>query len=115
VKGVAVTKTALAAFGDEDGFGRSEYRTGRASRIQHRAELEVFGHGLIAAVSAECDIQDARALADVIRTSLDEELDLLESGLHRANGSVAKTELVARKVHMLSTINDRRINRRFGS
>jgi hypothetical protein len=110
-----MTKTALAAFRDDDGFGRSQYRTGRASRIQHRAELEVYGHGLVAAVNAECELQDARALADVIRTSLDEELDLLEWGLHRANGSIAKTELVARKLNMLSTINDRRINRRFGS
>ena len=50
-----------------------------------------------------------------MRTSLDEELNLLEWGLHRArDGSAAKNELVARKVNMLSTINNRRIARRFG-
>jgi hypothetical protein len=101
-------------FSDDVGFGRTQYRTGKAGRILRRAELDLFSHGLDVAVDAECEIQEAHALADVMRASLDVELDLLEWGLHRANGSVAKTELVAHKVNMLSTINDSRINRRYG-
>jgi hypothetical protein len=85
-----------------------------AARAQRRAELDVFRHGLRAAARAECDRQDGQAASDAIRASLDEELDLLEWGVHRANGSAAKTELVARKVNMLSQINDRRLTRRFG-
>lgn len=107
--------TTLIAAGDpDDDFGSSPYQKGKAGRAQRRAELEIFCHGLAAGVRAECEMQDARALGDVIRTSLDEELDLLDWGLYRSNGSTSKTELVARKVNMLSTINNRRIARRFG-
>jgi hypothetical protein len=106
--------TTLVAAGDDDDFGWTPYQKGRAGRAHRRAELEVFCHGLTAGVRTECEIQDAIAVADVMRTSLDEELDLLDWGLHRANGSAAKTELVARKVNMLSSINNRRIARRFG-
>jgi hypothetical protein len=106
--------TTLVPAGDGDEFSLTPYQKGRAGRAQRRAELEIFQHGLTTGVQAECEIQDAQALADVIRTSLNEELDLLDWGLHRADGSAAKTELVARKVNTLSTINDRRISRHFG-
>jgi hypothetical protein len=49
-----------------------------------------------------------------MRAALDEELDLLDYGLRRANGSLARAELVARKVEMLASINNRRVGQRFG-
>jgi|ERR1039458_4967950 hypothetical protein len=87
----------------------------QALRAQHRAELTVFRHGLAARVQAECDRIDSQAAGDALRTALDEEVDLLDYGLRRANGSLAKAELVARKVEMLANINNRRISRRFGA
>lgn len=96
------------------GTDLSPYQTAQATRYQRKAEIAAFRHGLEAAVRAEFDRQDGQAAADAIQASLEEELDLLDYGLHRANGSAAKTELVARKVQQLASINDRRISRRFG-
>jgi hypothetical protein len=84
-----------------------------AALAVRRAELTAFRHGLTAAVLAECDRQDAQAVAEACEASLDCELDLLDYGLRRANGSAAKAELVARKVERLAALNDRRITRRF--
>jgi hypothetical protein len=89
-------------------------QTRQAAHELGKAELKAFRHGLEAAVVAECDRQDAQAAADACSASLEAELDLLDYGLHRANGSAAKTELVARKVNRLAAINDSRIARRFG-
>ena len=83
-------------------------------RDQCQAELAVYQHGLAAAARAAMDRHDAQATMDAVQASLEEELALLEHGLHRANGSAAKTELVARKVQLLSALNDRRITRHFG-
>lgn len=87
----------------------------QASRAQSRAALTVFRHALDARVVAECDQIDSQAAGDALQTALDVEVDLLDYGLRRANGSPAKVELVARKVEMLSNINNRRISRRFGA
>jgi hypothetical protein len=111
---MSMPTTSLVVPGDDDDFGWTPHQRGRAARAQRRAELEIFDHRLAAGVRAEGEIADAQALGDVMRTSLDEELNLLEWGLHRADGSAAKNELVARKVNMLSNINNRRIARRFG-
>jgi hypothetical protein len=83
------------------------------SRAQRRVERGLFRHQLSARARAEIDRMDGEAVADAIRESLDNELDLLEWGIHRADGSAAKTELVARKVSMLSQLNDRRLTRNF--
>jgi hypothetical protein len=104
---------SLVPLNDEDG-SQSPWQAAQAVRIQRRADIAVFRYGLQAAMRAEFDRQDGQAVADAIRASLDEELDLLEWGVHRAAGSAAKTELVARKVQMLSSINDRRLTRHFG-
>jgi hypothetical protein len=86
----------------------------RARRAQQGAALDVFNHGLRAGVLAEYDRQDSQAAADACEAALDEELHLLDYGLHRANGSAAGLELVARKVQLLALCNDRRITLRFG-
>lgn len=94
--------------------GLTPRQAARARRVQMRADMEVFSHGLMADAEAECDRQDAQATADAIRASLEEELNLLEYGMARARGSTAKTELVATKVEMLASINNRRLQRHFG-
>lgn len=89
-----------------------QYR--HVERDQRHAELAVYQHGLAAATQAAMDRLDAQAAADAVQASLEEELALLDYGLHRASGSAAKTELVARKVQLLSALNDCRITRHFG-
>lgn len=91
----------------------SPVQAAQAVRAQRKMEVAVFRHGLQAAARAECDRQDGQAAADAIRASLDEELSLLDWGLHRAGASATKVELVARKVQMLSSLNDTRLTRRF--
>jgi len=86
----------------------------QVNRAQREAELTVFNHGLQTAVAMEIDRLDSQAIADVITTATEEELCFLAYGLALAGGSAAKAELVARKVHLLSQINNARIARRFG-
>ena len=102
----------LPARPDRD-LGRDSRQVAQAARAQRRTELAIFRHALDAQYRAEVDRLDTQAAADSIRASLDEELDLLSYGLHRAGSSAAGAELVSRKVEMLSNINNRRINRRF--
>lgn len=91
----------------------SPTQLGRAERLTRRAELEVYGHTVRAAVAAQKDEADSQALGDALQCAMDEEISLLDYGLSRANGSVAKTELVAQKIAMFSAINNKRIGRRF--
>jgi hypothetical protein len=94
--------------------GRSRRQLVQAARAQERGELEVFRHHVAARVLTECEEIDARALADVTRTALEEEMGVLDEGLAKAAGSVAKAELVSRMVAMQSRIDSARIARRFG-
>lgn len=93
----------------------SPLQRAQAIRGQRRTELAVFEHGLAVAAQAECDIQDSMATESAARAALNAEIDLLDWGIYRAQGSPAKIELVARKVQMLSQLNDRRISRNFGA
>ena len=86
----------------------------RAERAERRAEERAFQEVLKIRHRSMIDQLESQAVGDAIRIALDEELNLLGYGLLRANGSMAKAELVARKVEMLSLINDRRISRHFG-
>jgi hypothetical protein len=101
---------SLVPFDSDPGLPTSRRAVVRA----RRAQLAVFTHGLEAWASAEEDRQDAQALADAARTSLDEELRLLRDGLALAGASAAGVELVSRKVNLVSNTNDRRIARNFG-
>ena len=83
----------------------------KAQRSAANTEMAIYRHALAARYRAETDRLDSEALADAARASLEAELDLLEHGMRRAAGSQAKTELVARKVEMLSSINNQRIAR----
>jgi len=99
---------------DEGGDCLSGRQLSAARRAQASTELELFRYGLVAHTRAEVDRLDSQALADASRAALDEEVDLLDYGLHKAKGSAAKTTLVARHVERLATINDRRLTKRFG-
>ena len=87
----------------------------KAIQAQEQTELAVYEHHLAAHYLAEVDRIDGEALAEVVKSSLDEELSLLDWGLTQAAGSPAKAELVSRKVSLLSSANSRRIARRFGA
>jgi hypothetical protein len=108
-----MSKSLVATPDPDNSIGLPVRGSRHLARLQDRAEMDTYRHGLEAAMKAEFDRQDGQAVSDAIRSSLDEELDLLEWGLHRAEGSTAKIELVARKVNMLSQLNDRRLTRRF--
>ena len=86
----------------------------RAERMKRVSEMEVFQHELQASALTAIDQIDAQTTADAARCSLEEELRLLDEGLNRAGTSKAAIELVARKVNIVSNINDRRIVRHFG-
>jgi uncharacterized protein YicC (UPF0701 family) len=88
---------------------------GQAERAASKADLATFKYALKSREEAEQDRLDSQAMADALRASLDEEIDLLDYGLRRAGGSPVKAELVARKLDMLSATNNRRISRRFGA
>jgi len=90
------------------------WRSAQVARTERRAELEVYRHSVAVAVAVEIDRIDSQGIADVITTATEEELNFLDYGMARANGSGAKAELVARKANMLSAINNTRIARRFG-
>ena len=93
--------------------GFTTRREQRAIRAQQRTELAIYEHGLAARLRAEADRLDSQAAGDALRAALDEELSLLDWGMNCAGMSQAKVELVARKVDMLSRINNTRITRRF--
>lgn len=98
----------------DDTGGLTSRQLTKARRAQTGAALALFHHGLSARTQAEKDRQDAEAAADASRTSLEEELNLLDYGMARAGQSAARLELVSRHVERLSAINNRRISRRFG-
>jgi hypothetical protein len=96
------------------GGSLSPRQAARASRALAKSNMRVFRHGLDAQAQAEEARQDTQAVADALRTALDEELSLLRDGLAQAGQSAAAVELVARKVDLLANIDHRRISRRFG-
>jgi hypothetical protein len=97
------------------GGSLSPRQAARASRALAKANMRVFCHGLEAQAQAEEGRQDIQAVADVSRAALDEELALLRDGLAQAGpSSAAAIELVARRVELLASIDNRRITRRWG-
>ncbi|HEV3340356.1 MAG TPA: hypothetical protein VG125_08360 [Pirellulales bacterium] len=93
----------------------SKRQLNRTRRAEVSAGLAVIRHGFQAQALAAMDGQDTQATTDSLRTALDEEIALLRDGLAQAGQSAAAIELVARKVELLSSINNRRIARRFGA
>jgi hypothetical protein len=96
-----------------DGFGPSR-QLARPSRKQRKTAVAIFNHGLQTRYLAECEMQDAHALSEVVQTALELELANLDYGLQLAAGSAAKAELVARKIELQSRLNNARIVQHFG-
>jgi hypothetical protein len=86
----------------------------RVARAQEKTELAIYEHHLQARYLSEVDRIDSTAIADVTRSALEEEMNVLDWGLERAAGSPAKAELVGRMVAQQSRIDIGRIARRFG-
>lgn len=86
----------------------------QAVQAGQQAHLDVYNHGLQMAIAREIDRIDTFALSDVITTAAEEECRFLDFGLHLADGSPIKLELLARKLQLLSNINNQRIAQRFG-
>jgi hypothetical protein len=98
--------------GGSDGF--TSRQLSRASHAQAETALHVHRHRLAARAAAEIDIAYSEAGGDAVAGAIEEELNVLQDGLARAGGSAAAQEIVARKVALLSAIDNRRIARRFG-
>jgi hypothetical protein len=94
--------------------GRPSRALTRAVRETKETELAIYRHHLDARYLAECDRIDSQALGDVVRSALDEEMNVLDTCLVRAGDSPAKKELVARLVALQSELDSRRIARRYG-
>jgi hypothetical protein len=95
-------------------IGRPSRALVRAAKATQRTELAIYDHDLDVRLRVECDRIDSQAIADVTRSALEEEMNVLDWGLERAGHSLAKRELVARMVAQQSRINIDRIGRRFG-
>lgn len=83
----------------------------RAVRLQRSSQMAVFRHGLRAREKTERARLDLQAAGDVVKSAVEEEIDLLEWAMNRAEGSPARVEVVARRVAQFSEINDRIIGR----
>lgn len=98
----------------DDDTGLTGRQLKQARHAQASSSLEVFRYGLGARARAEIDRIDSQAVADATRAAMDAELDLVDYGMSRAGQSAVKAEIVARHVHRLGHVNDRRLIRRFG-
>jgi hypothetical protein len=105
---------SLIPFDDASGW-LSKRQLSRTHRAEVSTGHAVVRHGFQAQALAEMDRQDSQATADALRTALDEEMALLRDGLAQAGQSAAAIQLVARKVELQSSIDNRRIARRFGA
>jgi hypothetical protein len=104
-----------ARLDDDAHSGLTSRQLMRASQAQANTELEIHRHFLRARALAEMDQIDSQAAGDALRAGLEEELSLLHEGLTKAGPSAAAVEIVARKVELMSSSNNRRFVRRFGS
>jgi hypothetical protein len=87
----------------------------RALRSQQETELNIWEYRQELRFHAEADRIDTEALGGALEAALEAEMNLLDFGLRQAGESAAKAALIARKVEMFSSYNNRRIARRFGA
>lgn len=81
---------------------------------RREAENGVILATLKAHFDEACAQLDAQAVAAATQAALGVELDVLNWGIDKANGSAAAAKLVADRVEQLSRINSQNISRRFG-
>lgn len=94
--------------------GLSPIRRSQLARHQQRAEMEVYRHELRRWVDAEKDVLDTNAAHMAVEYALQAECQFLDLGMHLADGSETKQQLLASKLTLFAANNNRRIMRRFG-
>ena len=77
------------------------------------AEAEFAEAGLTAWAKSEIDRYEAAALERVVTTATDIEFSFFDQFIAAAGSSAVKQELLARKLDLLSRLNDQRIRQRF--
>jgi hypothetical protein len=82
---------------------------------RREAENGLVIHQLHRHLDQEMSRIDAAATSTAVKATLDTELEVLQYGIDKANGSAAAAKLVADRVEQLSRINTQNINRRFGA
>jgi hypothetical protein len=106
-----VSSTDLIASSSQLGLTTRQAR--KLQREEAAAVLEVHGHRRDARNLAASAQDLIEALADVNRTAMNEEMDLVDSGIARAAGSPLKFEAVARALQRQATLGDRIVYRTF--
>lgn len=86
----------------------------RSARLVRAAEMDIFQHKVRADAAVIKDAIDSHAAAQATWTSFDEEIEFFNDGLRLVGNSQTGQELLAQKLNMLVTINNRRIQQRFG-
>ena len=81
---------------------------------RREAENGVILATLHAHFDEACAALDASTVAAASQAALGAELDVLNWGIAKANGSAAASKLVADRVEQLSRLNSKAIERRFG-
>jgi len=90
-------------------------RERQAVAARRQMESGLLVHTLRAHYDREAARIDAETVAAASQAALGVELDVLDWGIERANGSAAAAKLVATRIEQLSRINSQNIGRRFGS
>ena len=93
--------------------GRPTRTVVKATRAAEKTSLAIYEAELAARFRSEVDQIDSRAIADAVKGALDEEMCVLDEALAAAGDSLAKRELISRKLEIMSRINSQRIARRF--
>jgi hypothetical protein len=86
----------------------------QAVAARREAENGLLVHTLRAHFDKTASEIDAETIAAASQAALGCELDVLNWGIAKANGSAAAAKLVADRVEQLSRINTQNIARRFG-
>lgn len=95
-------------------FGPTTERERHVVAARREAERGVLIHNLRAFFDEECAKLDAATVAAASQAALGTELDVLNWGIAKANGSAAGLKLVADRTEQLSRLNSKAIERRFG-
>jgi hypothetical protein len=94
--------------------GAPTRREMQAIAARRAAEDGLLVHALRSHVDEEMARMDAETVAAASQAALGVELDVLNWGIAKANGSAAAAKLVADRVEQLSRLNSKAIERRFG-
>jgi hypothetical protein len=86
----------------------------QAVAARRHMEAGLLVHTLRAHFDKEAARIDAEAIGEATQDTLGVELDVLNWGIEKANGSPAAAKLVADRVELMSRSNSKNLTRRFG-